>query len=147
MFQCSISAVQIHSWQRGSHIPELYQKVILSCIHSEELYINRWRVFSKTHSNSQTIVSASNRRICLRCRSESCRSDILAASQTLPIQEEAAEGTRQKKKGRPDFGLFYVRTMVEIHLHILIAEDYKGAARQLHFAIQLLLHYKVNAHT
>jgi hypothetical protein len=51
----------------------------------------------------------------------------------------------KRRRERPEFGLFYVRTMVEIHLHMFMAEDYKGIAQQLPSAIQFLLCYKVNA--
>jgi hypothetical protein len=45
----------------------------------------------------------------------------------------------------PEFGLFYVRTVVEIYVHMFLAEDCKGVIWQFPSAIQFLHHYKVNA--
>jgi hypothetical protein len=42
---------------------------------------------------------------------------------------------RRRRKERPEFGLFYVRAVVEIYLHMFMAEDYKGVAGQLPSAI------------
>jgi hypothetical protein len=41
----------------------------------------------------------------------------------------------RRRKEKPKFGLFYIRTVIEIHLHMFMAEDYKGIVRQLPMAI------------
>jgi hypothetical protein len=40
----------------------------------------------------------------------------------------------------PEYALFYVRIVVEMHLHMFMAEEYIGVARQLPIAIAYLKH-------
>jgi hypothetical protein len=50
---------------------------------------------------------------------------------------------RRRRTEMPELGLFYVRTVVEMYLHMFMAEDYKGVIRQLPSAIHFLLRYRV----
>jgi hypothetical protein len=43
----------------------------------------------------------------------------------------------------PECALFYVRTVVEMHLHMFMAEEYIGVARQLPNVVGYLKEYSV----
>jgi hypothetical protein len=43
----------------------------------------------------------------------------------------------------PEYTLFYVRTVVEMHLHMFMAEEYIGVARQLPNIVAYLREYSV----
>jgi hypothetical protein len=50
----------------------------------------------------------------------------------------------KRRKERPELGLLYVRTVMEIHIHMFMAEDYNGIVQQLPLAIKFLGRYKVD---
>jgi hypothetical protein len=43
----------------------------------------------------------------------------------------------------PECALFYVRTVIEIHLHMFMAKDYIGVARQFPSVVMYLKQYRV----